>query len=390
MNNAILGIWVAILLSSTPTVAIELPPAIDPGTDYWTEPSPRGKISESVSVTVNVKDRADVVRVFNEHYLPFVGIPANWTGNVDSCVAGTNNQNYTEGTLRRINYFRAMAQLNGDVVMREDWNTKCQEAALMMAAKGGVPDHNPTSDWKCYTAGGREAAGSSNLANGNGWHGPAAIDGYMDDPGQFNINVGHRRAVLCPGLHTTGVGSTTYRNGSNAQWWVGGFNAFIRNQYPEYLSWPPAGYVPYQVVYNKWHLQHDTADFSQSQISMTRNGSPISSTRLTYGTSSSLDNHVIWTVGVDTTQKPSRDMVYGVTVSGIKVGSDVVEYSYEVTIIDPAQVVNTPTPTPTQAATPTPTAPALSARVGDILGFSSFWDPVELYEPMLEDVGNWR
>ena len=76
----------------------------------------------------------------------------------------------------RINYFRAMAGLPGDVVFDTTWNAQCQEAALMMIAEGNL-SHSPPTGWACYSADGATAAGKSNLALGN--HGPGAIDAYI-------------------------------------------------------------------------------------------------------------------------------------------------------------------------------------------------------------------
>ncbi len=97
-----------------------------------------------------------------------------------TCTAGTTSQAYADATILRVNYFRAMAGLPADVVLSNAWNLKAQDAALMMSAQGAL-SHSPDTNWSCYTSGGAEAAGKSNLALGA--DAAAAIDLYMDDQG---------------------------------------------------------------------------------------------------------------------------------------------------------------------------------------------------------------
>ena len=77
-------------------------------------------------------------------------------------------------TLRRINYFRAMAGIP-NVTLSASLSTKAQAAALIMEASNKL-SHTPSTSFKCYTAVGAEAAGSSILASGPGAFGRGAMD----------------------------------------------------------------------------------------------------------------------------------------------------------------------------------------------------------------------
>ena len=55
-----------------------------------------------------------------------------------TCTAGTTSQAYADATILRVNYFRAMAGLQADVVLSNAWNLKAQDAALMMSAQGAL------------------------------------------------------------------------------------------------------------------------------------------------------------------------------------------------------------------------------------------------------------
>lgn len=39
------------------------------------------------------------------------------------------------------------------------------------------------------------------------------------------------------------------------------------------MAWPPAGYVPYQVIYPRWSFAIAGANFSQAAVTMARGAS---------------------------------------------------------------------------------------------------------------------
>ena len=308
-----------------------------------TEPYPRipesGEMVRASVPSINVGNRAEVVSFFNTFYLPTQGVDAQWTGNVASCSPGTTSIPYREATLQRVNYFRAMTGLPGNVALNATWNSQCQQAALMMIAEGDL-SHSPGPTWACYTTDGATAAGKSNLALGA--DGPDAIDLYIDDPGAGNSVVGHRRWILYPPQQTMGTGSTTGNNGyyygSNALWVFGG--AGTRPATPEWVSWPPPGYVPFQLVYGRWSFSYPNADFSNATITMTHKGNPVTLTKAPvvngYG-----DNTVVWEPSGIPGGKPSQDLTYTVQLSGVVIAQTPRQFVYDVIVIDPDAVVET-------------------------------------------------
>ncbi|MFH0794393.1 MAG: CAP domain-containing protein, partial [bacterium] len=228
--------------------------------------------------------------------------------------------------------------LPGDVTLDATLSAKDQQMALMMIAQGDIfPDpHHPPNTWKCWTAEGAEAASNSNLSQGR--HGPAAInDGYMTDPGAGNTALGHRRWILYPPQVTMGTGSTDAVNGgyhgSNALWVLGMFGT--RPPTPEWVAWPPAGYIPYQVVYARWSFSRPSADFSAATVTMTQGATPISLSQLPiavgYG-----DPTIGWEPAALGVGASVPDKKFTVTVSNVMISAAPQDFTYDVTIIDPA------------------------------------------------------
>jgi hypothetical protein len=315
-------------------------------------PAPRGgeeDIAFSVAalpaeeVAVAPNDRAAVVNLYRTVYLASQSAAAGWTGNRNTCNAGTTTQEYADATILRVNYYRAMAGLPGTVTLSNAWSAKCQEAALMMSVAGQL-SHTPDVNWACSTAGGREAAGKSNLALGAA--GPGAIDLYVDDHGSGNSAAGHRRWILYPPASWMGAGSIPSGGGWAAQalWVIGG--AGTRPATPAWVAWPPPGFVPYQVLprsSQRWSFSYPGATFSNTKVYMQRAGTDVALTlepmSQGYG-----DNTIVWVPqGVPTTA-PASDLTYTVTVSNVVVSSQARQFTYQVTIIDPASVIDTVAP----------------------------------------------
>jgi hypothetical protein len=292
-------------------------------------------------VTVNLNDRAAVIQLYQNTYLASVGIASGWTGSRSTCTAGTTSQAYADATILRVNYYRVMAGLPGDVVLTNAWNVEAQDAALMMSSAGAL-SHSPDTTWSCYTAGGAEAAGKSNLALGA--DAAAAIDLYMDDPGSGgNAAVGHRRWVLYPPTKIMGTGNVPSTGGwaANDLWVIGGSGS--RPVQPAWVAWPPPNYVPWQVMprsSGRWSFSYPGATFTDASVSMQHAGTNVALTLEAqaqgYG-----DNSIVWDpVGIPT-GTPAADLVYSVTVSNVVVSGQSKVFSYNVTIIDPSVPVLT-------------------------------------------------
>ncbi len=289
----------------------------------------------SLALSVYPNDRQASLEFYKNIYLASVGIDSAWSGNHSSCDAGETSPAFREAVRLRINYFRAMAGVPGDILLSDEYNRKAQQSALMMSVNQAL-SHDPPTNWLCYTAEGHEAAGSSNLALGI--YGPNAIDAYVEDGGSGNSAAGHRRWVLYPQTKTMGSGDIPPTNGypSANDLWV--FDANIWRPRPvtreEYVAWPPPGYVPYQVVYPRWSFAYAGADFSAASVSMTSGPDHIAVTLQPvvngYG-----ENTLVWEPGLEFGIAPSSDVSYTVTVSSVKISGQSKSFTYNVVIINP-------------------------------------------------------
>ena len=308
---------------------------------------------------VDTSNRSEVIKFYIENYLPSEGFESRheWNGSIEGQDPGTLSDRIHQDVIMRVNYFRAMAGLNANIGLSVDLNNKAQEAAFMMAYQNEL-SHYPTSDWKYYSEEGAIAAKNSNLSLGFNlpYYGPAAIDGQIEDDGDNNQNLGHRRWILysrAPLLMGHGSIPLNYiinhpepepepvnRNSSMALWIIGEAPK-INPDNLDFIAWPPAGYVPHQVVYNRWSFaipnsQENAADFSLANVAVRKNGEEIPSTIIYRGNpSEGNDPTIAFELNdEDLVLKNNLDQKYSVTVSNI-IGSEQNEYHYEVTIIDP-------------------------------------------------------
>jgi hypothetical protein len=345
--------WILVFLFTVAAVfgvsaqVADLGPAIELQLDSALSVEGPVALGPSTGLTVDTSDRTAVVNFWNDVYQDSQGVSADWTGDMSSCTAGTTSAVYHEATLRRINYYRAMAGLPGDVVFSAVLDSQCQDAALMMIAEGSL-SHSPPATWTCYTATGAAAAGKSNLALGN--HGPSAIDAYIRDSGSNNTAAGHRRWILYPRQTTMGSGSTTGQNGfyfgSNALWVLDQASWGPRPAGVTFVAWPPAGYVPYQVVYSRWSFSMPGADFTGASVTMTQGENPIALS-VVHGITSQGgygDPTIVWEPQDLPWGAPAQDTTYSITISGVT-GTDSSTYSYDVTVIDPSAVIEGPATT---------------------------------------------
>jgi hypothetical protein len=327
------GIFCASMFFSSWCRAQELgPPPLADDAALVSESTP---VAQAQLMPINLNDRAAVVQLYQTTYLASQGIASGWTGNRSTCTAGTTSQAYAEATISRVNCYRVMAGLPGDVVLTNTWNSKAQDAALMMSAQGSL-SHSPGTNWSCYTANGAEAAGKSNLALGADAAG--AIDLYMDDPGSGgNAAVGHRRWVLYPPTKTMGTGNIPSTGGwaANDLWVIGGSGS--RPAQPAWVAWPPPNYVPYQIMprsSGRWSFSYPGATFTGATVFMQRAGTNVALTLEAqaqgYG-----DNTIVWVPQGVPAGAPASDITYSVTLSNVVVSSQSRTFTYKVTIIDP-------------------------------------------------------
>ncbi len=345
-------VGICFMVSSSPSFArdIELGdppqfPADSSGFQLQLKPSER---KQTERLAVNPQNREESELFFTNCYLSSQGYEINWTGNHELCNAGMTAQDFRDAVLLRINYFRAMAGVPATVAFDDTYNNKAQKAALMMSANNQL-SHSPSPSWICYSDDGSEAAGSSNLCLGVfGWN---AITGYIQDPGSSNYPVGHRRWILYPQTQFMGTGDIPYINsytGSNALWV---FDSNMWGPRPdtrdEFVAWPPPGYVPYQVVFQRWSFSFPQANFDSTSVTMISNGNPVDvdvqSVVNGYG-----ENTLVWVPSIEYESgnawpKPTEDTTYAISVNNAVIEGVVRNFTYNVIIFDPSESVPTVT-----------------------------------------------
>ena len=281
----------------------------------------------------------EAVRLFYQAvYGSSANIASGWNGNLAACNAGTTSAEYQAATLRRINWFRAMAGVPAAIELDPTFTRKAQSAAMLMAANKAL-SHTPPTSWTCYNADAAEAAGKSNIGLGNAGYN-SMIDGYIRDAGSNNAAVGHRRWLLNPPVRMMGVGYADAPDVAASAVWIfdgnqSGARPVVRD---EYVAWPPAGFVPYPSVYPRWSFGFPGADFSSTTVSMTQNGAAIPTRKEALKNGAS-DNTLVWFpdsyVDGSTWARPTQDTTYRVTLSNVLVNGVARTFTYDVTVFDP-------------------------------------------------------
>lgn len=259
---------------------------------------------------------------YNTNYLGSAVSDPGWTGDESVCNAGTVPQSTHDAVIKRINYFRRMVGLNDNCTLDATKFAMCQETALIMRANNQL-SHTPPSSWLCWTSLGYSGA-TSNLSLGN--HSVNAVMSQVRDDGVNNFAAGHRRWILHSPRTQFSYGTTS--NTMALYVFIPGNNT----QIPEYIAYPPRGYVPQQLVFNRWSFGKPGANFSAATVSMTgpSGNVPLTvvSTVAGYG-----DPTIVWEpTGIITNS--TSDVTYTVTVSGIT-GAPSSSYTYNVIIIKP-------------------------------------------------------
>jgi hypothetical protein len=292
---------------------------------------------------VNNDSREQVRDFYNTIYPTSANVPIQSTANVADCFPGTNSPFFIEAVLRRINWFRAFAGEPANVMFTSTYNSNAQEVAVMISSSG-LLNHNPPTNWPCYSVAGGAAAGGNQAG---GFNGPDAITGYIWDFGGGNDEVGHRRWILFPQEQIMGTGDVPASNSYIAANSVYVFDSSINDPRPAtrhpYVAWPPEGFVPYQLAFPYWSFALSNADFSSATVNMTSNGVAVPLAIQPYQTGYG-ENTIVWVpMGLDATCEctafpfSGTDTVYNIAISNINLsGGGTTHFAYNVTLFDPS------------------------------------------------------
>lgn len=272
--------------------------------------------------------RAMAVKDYQENYLGSEMDYKEWNGNEAKCLPGKVPDSVHNAIINRINYFRRLVGLNDNCVLDKSKYEGLQKTALLMTANEKI-NHFPKKDWKCYSEEGAQWAAKSNLhistADGSG--ASYAITSFIRDDGDNNKAVGHRRWILYSKQSDFSHGTT---NNSMALFVFG--KRDNTEHIPEYIAYPPATFVPQNLVFDRWSFAIPDADFSDASVMMLHNAELIStnilSTKEPYG-----DNAIVWEP-YDYNNFSDEDMTYTVVIKNVK-NAPKEKYIYDVTIINP-------------------------------------------------------
>jgi hypothetical protein len=292
--------------------------------------------------SVNTDAREEVRGFYNAIYPSSENVPQGSTADQSGCTPGHNSNAFQQAELRRINWFRAMAGMPASIYLDPVDNWGSQQMAILQSANN-VLDHNPTNTYDCYNTFAAHYAGGDQALGADGAEATAL---FIWDYGAKNNDVGHRRWILYPPEIVMGVGDVASQGADAAAnltyvFDPASFGARPATRQP-YVSWPPEGFVPIQVVYPYWSFGLSNADLSAATITMTSNGVPVTKVIQPYQTGFG-ENTLVWVpMGLDATTGGTsfpfngQDTAYSVTVNNINFGGATIEYSYNVTVFDPA------------------------------------------------------
>ena len=273
--------------------------------------------------SVDITNRAQVLASYIEEF-DRIQPAIEFTGNHDACIPGTTSMAFQYSTLQRVNWYRMMAGLPN--VVYNSANHPAAQAGALLASN--YFSHTPPSTAKCFSQLGYTGTSSSNLAGGG--TGVNAIDMYIEDSGDNNTFVGHRRWILSPELRGVASGDIPRSDTSLATNALFVFDTQTAVPTRDNgIAWPPPGYVPADVVYERWSYVLPGANFANAQVAVTGPNGTIPTT---------IDSRSDW-MGAGIVFVPAipksqvSESTYTVSISGIT-GASTSTITYRTTAIE--------------------------------------------------------
>lgn len=275
----------------------------------------------------NLSARSSAKKLYEDYYLGAKSTPTDtaWSGNEASCDAGDVPKATKDKIIMRLAYFRKAVGLNNSISENTTKSEKAQDAALMMKSNGTL-DHFPPNSWSCYSEAGKEGAGNSLLTQ---YKNSEAIDSYIRDYGSENGPVGHRRWLLWPKLQEIGIGNT---DTTNALWVLGNAGTPPADA-PEFIAWPPKGYTPKQLAYQRWSFSIVGADFNSTSISMRDENNQTVGLEIEELNTQFGDRTIVWVPSINTSNL-SEDALYTINIKDVGINGQMETFEYEVTLFD--------------------------------------------------------
>ncbi len=120
---------------------------------------------------------------------------------------------------------------------------------------------------------------------------------------------------------------------ADALWVIGNSSSTLPENMPDFISWPPKGFVIQSLVFSRWSFSIPNGDLSQAEISMKVSNRDLSLQKEEYKTGYG-DNTVVWIPqGVEINL--TEEIKYDISITNVKVGSETKSYNYSVTLVKP-------------------------------------------------------
>ncbi len=210
--------------------------------------------------------------LYHDYYLASAVDSILWTSK-GNCDPGVIPEDIYLKAEKRINFFRLVNRVP-TIKINADKQKEAQAAAFLMM-KNNYLTHHPAKTAKCYSKAAADGAAHSCLAitDYNYFGSTAFLTGFVEDSGDGNFFVGHRRWILYSNAKAFSYGAT---NSSEALYCSEFRTDSINN---EFMAYPWNGYVPYNLIYSKWSFtipESHAVDFSQMKIVISdKSGKPL-------------------------------------------------------------------------------------------------------------------
>ena len=192
-----------------------------------------------------------------------------WSAGAGTCDPGSLPAATRHASLAWVNLYRSMAGLGPVAEAAAD--VPAAQGCAVMLERNGQLTHTPPSSWACASAAARAGAARSNLSGNVGfpmspW---ASAHGWIDEGHDLTDDLGHRRWLLSPELSTVTYGQT----GSFACLTLG--LAARDPRAPQWVAWPPAGWVPTALVGAIWSFSKPGVSAAGTTVQVFRDGAPV-------------------------------------------------------------------------------------------------------------------
>ena len=294
-------------------------------------------------ISAQSRSRDEVIQDYQNHFLSVEVEEADgqWRGgSIEGCQAGDISKSIREKVLQHINYFRRQVGYTEELQLASSQGQqKAQAAALIIRANRSL-NHIPDSRFTCYTKAGKEAS-TGNIGITNQDIGMkfvlASVKKFMQDEGKHNLDAGHRSWFLYAGINKIAVGGT---HSSVTIWWEEKkYPPFT--EVPEFVSWPPKGYVVSELVFSRWSFQVHTHKVTarRAVLSMQEKatGKPVALKILYRRKASGIIPSILftWVPSISYPQNQKEEITYVVNIKDVLVQNELRNFTYEVTIITP-------------------------------------------------------